>query len=290
MKINTLEKVIVIVGCGGLGTHLAASLLAANTSLVITSTNDETLQNAKDAIIGDALHKENLHTIVCDVTQKSDCHSLAGFIDDLGGGCDLLINCVGSHYSVGPFADSDFEDWQADINVNFVGVARAVHSLLPHLQQRGGLILNFAGGGGAGSRPNFSSYASAKTALVRLTETIADENAENGVRANIIAPGMMPTKLLKCAAHQGVSEVEKAKANDVLTALPPDNFVAVEKLVNFLFSGVGKNLSGFYLSAQWDNYDVLADEFQSSGGSAISDVFKLRRIVGGMIDRKDLDK
>lgn len=290
MRINNPENVIVVIGCGGLGTHLAASLLTSNMSLVITSTNDETLQNAKEAIIVDSTHKENLYTLVCDVTQKSECHRLARFIDDLGGGCDLLINCVGSHHSIGPFADSAFEDWQADIAVNFVGVARATHSLLPHLQQRGGLILNFAGGGGAGSRPNFSSYASAKTALVRLTEIIADENGENGVRANIIAPGMMPTKLLKCAADQGTSKLEKEKLNDVLAGSPPDNFVAVAKLVSFLFSGAGKHLSGFYLSARWDNYDVLAEELESFGGSAISEVFKLRRIVGGMIDRKDLDK
>ena len=83
------------------------------------------------------------------------------------------MNCVGTHFTVSPFQDTKFSSWQADIESNFLGVARVTHVLLPFVIESRGLIVNFAGGGAASPRKNFSSYGSAKAALVRFIETLA---------------------------------------------------------------------------------------------------------------------
>ena len=57
-------------------------------------------------------------------------------------------------------------------------------------------ILNLSGGGATGPRANFTAYASAKAALVRFSETLAEEVRGQGVTVNCIAPGAMKTAML----------------------------------------------------------------------------------------------
>ncbi len=57
-------------------------------------------------------------------------------------------------------------------------------------------ILNLSGGGATGPRANFTAYASAKAALVRFSETLAEEVRDRGITVNCIAPGAMKTAML----------------------------------------------------------------------------------------------
>ncbi|HVA24890.1 MAG TPA: SDR family oxidoreductase, partial [Chloroflexota bacterium] len=67
--------------------------------------------------------------------------------------------------------------------------------LLHMIRQRSGRIVNFSGGGAASPLPRFNDYGISKAAVVRLTETLAEEVQPWGITANAIAPGFIETQL-----------------------------------------------------------------------------------------------
>jgi NAD(P)-dependent dehydrogenase (short-subunit alcohol dehydrogenase family) len=86
--------------------------------------------------------------------------------------------------------------WREALEVNLLGTVYACHYVLPSMiGRRNGSIINFSGGGATSPRPLFSAYGVSKAAVVRLTETIAAEVAQYGVRVNAIAPGAVDTRL-----------------------------------------------------------------------------------------------
>jgi NAD(P)-dependent dehydrogenase (short-subunit alcohol dehydrogenase family) len=81
--------------------------------------------------------------------------------------------------------------------VNLGATVRLTHALLGRMRRDGaGRIVLFAGGGAAYGYPRFSSYGTAKAALVRFTETVALELGASGPLITIIAPGANETDML----------------------------------------------------------------------------------------------
>ena len=70
-------------------------------------------------------------------------------------------------------------------------------ALIPHLKkQKYGKIIQLSGGGATKPLPNFSVYAASKAAIVRFSETLAEELRSFGIDVNSIAPGALNTKML----------------------------------------------------------------------------------------------
>jgi 3-oxoacyl-[acyl-carrier protein] reductase len=120
------------------------------------------------------------------------------------GPVDVLVNCAGIHGPIGSFAETNVDDWEHGLQVNLMGTVYMCHEFIPGMVEKGrGSVINLSGGGATAPRANFASYATAKAAVVRLTETIASELAQTGVRVNAIAPGMMDTKLQDSVLEAG---------------------------------------------------------------------------------------
>jgi NAD(P)-dependent dehydrogenase (short-subunit alcohol dehydrogenase family) len=139
-------------------------------------------------------------------------------------------------------------------------------------------IINLSGGGAAGPRPSFSSYASSKAALVRFSETIADELRSQNIRVNCIAPGAMKTKMLEevlaFSGNAGERELELAKKVFSEGGASMDR---VADLMLFLASDAGKGITGKLISVAWDNWEEWPNHISELNST---DAFTLRRIVG----------
>ena len=143
----------------------------------------------------------------------------------------------------------------------------------------GGSIINLAGGGATGSRPNFSAYAVAKTGLVRFTEVLADEARALGVRVNAVAPGVLPTDMLREVRNAGIDAAgtkDFETAHRSLEAGDPVVFRAPADLCVFLASAESRNITGRLLSAVWDPWRDLPAH---ASDPAAGDVYTLRRIT-----------
>ncbi len=107
---------------------------------------------------------------------------------------DVLINCAGILGPVGKFEENNLDKWVKTVEINFLGTVYTSYFAIPLLKKsRRGKIINFAGGGSAFPRLYHTAYGSSKTAVVRFTETLAQEYPEFDI--NVIAPGAYKTKI-----------------------------------------------------------------------------------------------
>jgi 3-oxoacyl-[acyl-carrier protein] reductase len=126
--------------------------------------------------------------------------------------------------------------------------------------------------------PRFSAYAASKAALVRLTETLAEELKDYGVTVNAIAPGALKTRLTEEVIKAGAETVGKDfYERNVKWA--QGGATAPElgaRLCAYLAAPASGRVTGKLISAQWDPWERL-HEFEADLQE--SDIYCLRRIV-----------
>ena len=110
------------------------------------------------------------------------------------GRIDQLYNVAGAWRGGGNVEATSDEDWDFLWRANFVSARNVCRATLPRMKAAGGgAIVNvgsqasLAGGAGA------AAYSVAKSAVLRLTESIAAEGGGSGVRANAVLPGTIDT-------------------------------------------------------------------------------------------------
>ena len=189
---------------------------------------------------------------------------------------DALINNAAITGPVGPVWDNEWRHWRETIQVNLLAPVALCRLCIPWMR-RGGAVVNLSGGGATGPRPNFSAYGTAKAALVRFTETLAQETAERGIRVNAIAPGAMNTEMLEAVLRAGAGqagpEYARALAQKEKGGQPPEKAAA---LAWFLASQAGEGITGRLISAVWDPWENLPAH---AGELRASDIYTLRRIT-----------
>ena len=107
---------------------------------------------------------------------------------------DCVINTAGI-LKIGRLEDRSPEDISDEINVNYIGSINVVKSALKYLKETKGSILLFASSSYTRGRANYSVYSSAKSALVNLTQAIAEEYLDYGIKINIINPERVATSM-----------------------------------------------------------------------------------------------
>ena len=114
--------------------------------------------------------------------------------------------------------------------------------------------------------------------MVRLTETVAEEVKEYGIRVNAIAPGAVNTRLLdqvlEAQERAGKEFYVKACEQKRSGGTPPEKAV---ELAVFLASTAAAGITGRLISAVWDDWKSLPDRATELERSAM---FTLRRIDG----------
>jgi NAD(P)-dependent dehydrogenase (short-subunit alcohol dehydrogenase family) len=114
------------------------------------------------------------------------------------GDCDILINCAGM---IDPKILSEVtpKDWDRMFAVNVRGTYLASRRALPSMiARRAGAIVNVAsisGVPGPEKFPGWVSYCASKAAVIGLTEALAVEVKQFGVRVNSVSPGSVDTKM-----------------------------------------------------------------------------------------------
>ncbi|MBL7172095.1 MAG: SDR family oxidoreductase [Desulfobacteraceae bacterium] len=121
-------------------------------------------------------------------------------------------------------------------------------------------IINYSGGGAAGPFPRFSAYATSKAAIVRFTENLALELADEGFDVNSIAPGFVITRLHQDTLEAGpelATEAfhENTKKQMESGGVPPEK---AADLTAFLLSDASDGITGKFLSAPWDAWQEEA--------------------------------
>jgi 3-oxoacyl-[acyl-carrier protein] reductase len=214
-----------------------------------------------------------------DIAEPGEIERAVARVLETFGRLDVLVNAAGVYGPIGPLADADMIAWAAAIATNLLGTAYAMRAVLPHmLAERSGVILNFSGGGAVAPFPRFSAYSASKAAVVRLTETVAEEVREAGVRVNAIAPGAVNTRLVDevlAAGERAGSEFYKQTLDQKRTGGTPPERAA--ELAVFLASPAAAGITGRLISAVWDDWKSLGARSTELRRTSL---YTLRRIDG----------
>lgn len=245
----------------------ARVVIISRTTREVDSTVSEIKQNGGE-VVG----------IVGDVSKREDVENLINVTISNFGTIDILINNAGVLKPIGPFINTNIEDWTKNFQINFLGAVLCCKAVLPvMIKKKRGKIVHLSGGGSTSPRANFTAYGVAKTAIVRFTETLAEELGEFNIQVNAISPGAVNTKmlteLLEAGELAGKKELEAAHIQAEKGGTPPE--LAAE-LALFLASDKSNDLTGRLISAVWDDWD----NFNNIDEIMKSSLYTLRRIDG----------
>jgi NAD(P)-dependent dehydrogenase (short-subunit alcohol dehydrogenase family) len=193
-------KVAVVVGGGqtpgetiGNGRATAVVLAREGARVVVV---DRDLASARDTVDMIQAEGHEAVAIAAEATSESDVERLMAEVTRRLGRIDILQNNVGASIALGDAVATEITEQAFDLSfaVNLKSHWLAAKHALPALRESRGSIVNIASLAVRQAYP-FIGYKTMKTAVVALTENLAAANAQFGVRANVILPGLMNTPM-----------------------------------------------------------------------------------------------
>lgn len=279
-RFDLTGRAAVVTGASrGFGRAIAGSFLDAGADLLLMARDGPSLEETRDALASRARPGQRVHALAGDVSRPRDCAATMERAAALFGGPAILVNNAGVYGPLGRLEQADWAEWEEAVRVNLFGTALMCRAALPAMRARGyGKIVNLSGGGATGPFPRFTAYAASKAAVVRLTETLAEEVRGCGIDVNAIAPGSLNTRMLDRVLEAGPDAVGR-ELHARAVRQRDEGGVPLEKgaaLAVFLASAASDGITGRLLSAVWDDWERLPERRQEVAGS---DVFTLRRIA-----------
>jgi NAD(P)-dependent dehydrogenase (short-subunit alcohol dehydrogenase family) len=193
-------KVALVMGAGsigpGWGNGKAAAVLFARegAKVMACDVNRAAAEETRGIIAGEG---GECRVAACDV---ADAKQVAATVDaclSAYDGIDVLHNNVGIASLGGP-VELDEAEWDRVCDVNLKSVYLACKYVLPHMARAGrGAIVNIASIAGIRwTGVPYVAYSATKAAMIQLTRVVALQYAKQGIRANVILPGLMNTPMV----------------------------------------------------------------------------------------------
>jgi NAD(P)-dependent dehydrogenase (short-subunit alcohol dehydrogenase family) len=252
------SQVALVTGGGrGLGKAFAQALAAAGASVAVVSRSEEQLTETVAAITSEG---GQAIAIPADVTNPKAVERMAANVQRELGPVDLLINNAAIMTPLGPTWEVDPEEWWHCIESNVRGPFLCSRAVLPQMVARGrGRIINVASNGALRVIPGYSAYGTSKTALIRLTETLAAETKPFGLQVFAIHPGLVKTAMTEYLAESPDGQKWIPWIRQVFETGRDTPLASAVDMVLFLASGRGDCLTGRFLRVT-DNLAEMAQQ------------------------------
>jgi NAD(P)-dependent dehydrogenase (short-subunit alcohol dehydrogenase family) len=193
-----------------------------------------------------------------DVTIQADVETAIAETESRLGPINVLVSNAGITGPFAPITEVDPDEWWRTQEVHLRGAFLCSRTVIPGMKERGGgRIIIISSRAAERGGPNFSGYQIAKASQLRLTESIAAEGAEYGIRAFVLHPGLVDTQFTDDAltrpdaqkyAPQFIARLNTLRDNPA----SGNPMSQVTGLCAFLASGQGDGLSGRYISVDDD--------------------------------------
>lgn len=182
------ESALVTGGSTGIGAAISRLFLQMGARVTIASRRESKLQAFRDSVPQHAL---SLHSVPGDVAVDSE-RIVATAVAAMGS-ISILVNNAST--SVGkPMSDMTGAEWQTVYTTNLEAAFRLCQSALPSLEANRGCILHISSASAVAGDYDDAAYVSSKSGLEGFSRHLAVELAADGVRSNVIRPGLINTE------------------------------------------------------------------------------------------------
>lgn len=242
MKLS--DRVCVVTGgARGIGEAIASCLLDNGGAVAILD-KDGGAAAATSARLGASGYE-------CDVSSRQSVEATVQQVLEDFGRIDVLVNNAGVGLA-GPSESFSDEEWNTSIGVMQTGVFLCSQVVGRHmLHRRKGTIVNISSINAWEAFPLRLAYCAAKAAVVAMTQVLAIEWADRGIRVNSVAPGVTRTALVQKGIDDGVIDVDA-----YLARTPMHRFAEPEEIARAVL----------YLASDEDSSFVTGTALCADGG------------------------
>ena len=228
------DKVALITGASqGLGRALALAFAGEGARVVVNARSEKSVR----PVFGEAEGAgAEVLAVAADVSKAADVKRLVRGAVGRFGRIDVLVNnagLLGPRVSIEEYPE---DEWRTVIDANLTGPFLVSKAAIPHMAE-GGSIINVVSGVSVEGRAGWGAYSVSKFGIEGLTQILAAELAERGVRANAVDPGGMRTDMRAAAYPE----------EDPQTRITPEENTAV---FLYLASDESKGVTGKRFKAQ----------------------------------------
>jgi len=179
------DRIIVITGAkGGLGSFVTRRFLQ----------NGDTVVGASRSIRQSDFAGDRFSAMAADFSDASSVQKLADQAVAKFGRIDVLVHVAGGFSGGTPLHETDEKTWSQMLDENLTAAFHVVHAVIPYMRETGsGRFIAVGSHAAEQARANIGAYVVSKSALATLIKTVAIENADHGITANLVLPGTMDT-------------------------------------------------------------------------------------------------
>jgi uncharacterized protein len=225
---STRPLALVTGASAGIGAEFAHQLAEAGYDLAITARRRDRLDMLAEKL--DQTHGTQCHVIVADLADPSAPADICAELKGVGRPVELLVNNAG--YAIaGVFHQTEWTDQAQFLQVMVTAVAELSHRLLPGMREldRGGIINVASLAGIVPGSSGHTLYAASKAFMISFSESLAMENAHNGVCIQALCPGFTYSEF-----HDVVG------TRDIVSRLPKYMWMNADEVVRISLTRFGQ--------------------------------------------------
>jgi NAD(P)-dependent dehydrogenase (short-subunit alcohol dehydrogenase family) len=199
------NNVVFITGAnGGLGSSVTRAFLKQGARVI----------GASRRVKAAEFPQPNFEAMTIDFDKLDEIKSGVARIVERYGRLDVLVHVLGGFVGGPSIAETTDEMWEQMQNINLNAAFHVFRECIPHLRKSSGRLIAIGSLTAVQPHANLGAYVVSKAALAMLVQTVALENADAGLTANVILPGTMDTPVNR-KAMPGADFSKWAKTDDV---------------------------------------------------------------------------
>lgn len=189
---NMRGKVVIVTGVGArgqVGYALAKAFLEQGCRVVMTGRTA-----AVEDLAAELGGEPDVVAVRANLATPEGAEAVVAAARERFGRLDVLVNVAGGLSVIGTVEETSLEEWREEFDRNATTAFLMSRAALPLLRESRGSIINFASPAAEKASATLAAYSAAKAGVLALTQALAREERQYGVRVNAVAPGMIDTE------------------------------------------------------------------------------------------------